>query len=106
MDMEKLFNKFMEEAFCPSVLDPGIPRIFTRKRLEVLKLINEEEPNSIRDLARIADRDIKNVFKDLKLLKEQELIKFKKEGRRKRPTLKHKYIVLSFSKKVEEDGRR
>ncbi|HDQ60007.1 MAG TPA: hypothetical protein ENN30_02330 [Candidatus Woesearchaeota archaeon] len=68
--------------------------IFTEKRMEVLKIVRHEHPKSIRKLAEHLDRDIKNVFEDLMLLKKARLIEFVKEGRCKRPVVRKKIIVI------------
>lgn len=43
-------------------------QVLTPKRLELLKLIRENRPNSIYELAKAADRDLKNVQDDVGLL--------------------------------------
>ena len=68
----------------------------TEKRLMLLKAIMENEPCSIRELAEEINRDIKNVFNDLKVLHELELVDFVNEGRRKRPIVKKKTIIIKL----------
>ncbi len=68
----------------------------TEKRLLLLKAIMENEPCSIRELAEEIDRDIKNVFNDLRILHELDLVDFIVEGRRKRPIVKKKTIIIKL----------
>ncbi len=68
----------------------------TEKRLLLLKAIMENEPCSIRELAEEIDRDIKNVFNDLKILHELDLVDFVNEGRRKRPVVKKRTIIIKL----------
>jgi len=48
--------------------------VFTEKRMELLHLIKENNPNSIYELAKIANRDIKSVKTDINLLTQLDLI--------------------------------
>jgi len=43
-------------------------KVLTNKRLTILKVIKEEEPKSVYELARVLGRDLKNVNQDLKML--------------------------------------
>ena len=43
-------------------------KVLTNKRLTVLKTIKEEEPRSVYELARLLNRDLKNVNQDLQML--------------------------------------
>jgi len=46
----------------------AIRKVLTNKRLAILKVIKEEEPNSVYSLAKLLGRDLKNVNQDLKML--------------------------------------
>ena len=48
----------------------AIRKVLTEKRLELLRVIKEQEPDSVYELAKILKRDIKNVNDDLELLKD------------------------------------
>src|SRR5258708_7518786 len=58
---------------------------FTPKRIELLKLIHHKEPRSIYDLAKLADRHLKNVQDDVGILARIGLIDLEQqeEGRGK-----------------------
>jgi len=71
-------------------------RIFTEKRMQLLREIMRREVESIRQLAEELDRDVKNVWEDLCLLRRCGLIDFKEMGRRKVPILKKHRIVIIF----------
>lgn len=62
----------------------GFRKALTTKRLELLHLIKVNRPESLQELARLANRDIKSVVTDVGILEELGLIdmKRKKEGRR------------------------
>ena len=51
-----------------------VAKVFSKTRMELLRAIILEKPNSIYELAKIVDRDFKNVHSDVKLLSEIGLI--------------------------------
>ena len=68
----------------------------TEKRMEMVRAIMHRHPDSIRELAEFLHRDVKNVFDDLKVLDNMGVVKFVRIGRKKRPVVKRKVIVISF----------
>ncbi|MBI3036150.1 hypothetical protein HYY73_00105 [Candidatus Woesearchaeota archaeon] len=60
-------------------------KVLTPKRLELLKVIKEKLPDSIYELSKIVDRDLKSVTTDVKVLEEYWLVSLEKseEGRMK-----------------------
>lgn len=56
-------------------------RTLTPKRLDLLRLIRRHQPSSVRELAQIAGRDLKNVLADVKALETLGLIE--SEGEQK-----------------------
>ncbi len=58
-------------------------KVITGARLELLASIREYKPKSIQELARLVERDFKNVYQDVKLLAEYGLIELKESGARK-----------------------
>ncbi len=56
----------------------AIRKVLTEKRLELLHVIKEQEPDSVYELAKILKRDIKNVNDDLELLKDIGLVSITK----------------------------
>ena len=51
----------------------------TRNRLDLLSIIKDKKPNSIYELSKITNRDIKSIVTDLKTLEMRELVKLKKQ---------------------------
>lgn len=77
-----------------------IAKVFAKTRMEVLRTIIVEKPNSIYELAKMVDRDFKNVHSDVKLLCEVGLIVLKKtKDARKglRPVAKFSGIELDLA---------
>ena len=91
-DVETLLNEFADAA---GAIEAGkkvkhergvyftniqaFRRALTQKRLELLHAIKTEHPSSINHLARILQRDIKNVAADVRFLEQAGLIDTKKE---------------------------
>ncbi|MBI3815527.1 MAG: hypothetical protein HY279_13810 [Nitrospinae bacterium] len=62
----------------------GFRKALTPKRLELLHLIKEKQPESLQELARLSERDMKSIVTDISILESLDLIdtKRKKKGRR------------------------
>jgi predicted transcriptional regulator len=57
-----------------------IAKIFSKPRMEILQAIIAKKPQSIYELAKIVDRDFKNVYSDVQFLNDVGLIKLKETG--------------------------
>lgn len=78
----------------------GFRKALTPRRLELLRLIREKQPESIQELSRLAKRNIKSVATDIDILEGLGLIgmKRKKEGRREStPTVNYNKINLEIA---------
>jgi predicted transcriptional regulator len=62
-------------------------RVFRATNLELLEAIAEHEPKSIRELARLVDRNPPEVLDNVKQLWHHGLVELEEEGRAKRPTV-------------------
>jgi predicted transcriptional regulator len=69
-------------------------KVLTEKRLEILEYLKQNEVESVRELSRELDRDIKNVSDDLGVLWENALIDYEGDGRKKKPYLVSKNIFI------------
>lgn len=58
----------------------SIAKVFSKTRIEILMTIIHHKPQSIYELAKILDRDFKNVHSDVKFLSEIGLIKLQDSG--------------------------
>ena len=59
--------------------------LLTDRRLELLRSVMTERPDSIRQLAERVDRDVKSVHDDLQILADYDIVHFEQAGRAKRP---------------------
>ena len=73
-------------------------RALTPKRLELLNIIKAKKPSSINHLARIANRNIKNVAEDIKYLSQVGLVeKTAKVGAKICPVVSYNKIMLEIA---------
>jgi len=87
---------FSDEFFNNATRDCGFFKLFTEKRMQLLRTLHDQRIKSIRDLAEKLERDIKNVWEDLSILSEHNLIEFESKGRSKIPKLRRKVIIFRF----------
>jgi len=62
-------------------------KAMTPQRFALLKVIREKRPESIKELAAITNRDMKNISEDVKILLDMDLIEMEKHGKNKAPRL-------------------
>jgi predicted transcriptional regulator len=87
--------------------DTALERVLSAKNLELLRHISSEQPESIRELARIVDRDVKNVSNALNRLEELGVIRFESDGRAKRPVVWYEEVEIDISLSFDTaDGER
>lgn len=58
----------------------AVARVFSKGRMEILRTIIQEKPKSIYELAKLLERDFKNVHTDVKLLADIGLLDLKEAG--------------------------
>ena len=68
--------------------------LITKKRLELLDIINEKRPATVKELSMLAKREISAVDRDLKILERYSLVKLERKGREVTPKIMKKAIVL------------
>ncbi len=71
-----------EWLYFPDVQEMG--KVLTPRRLELLKTIHDQRPDSIRALATVAGRNVKNVADDLSLLVSLGLVEMESGVSRKK----------------------
>lgn len=76
-------------------------KVFSAERLKLLRVIARDNPASIRELARMLERDVKNVYNDLKLLYSHGLIEFEKRKGRKVPVVPYKKLKIEFADEIK-----
>jgi len=83
-----------------------LAHVFTPRAINLLQAIAQEEPRSIREAARLVDRDIKQVSENLGRLEEYGVVEFLSEGRAKRPVVPYDEIDIRLPLRgaVERDA--
>ncbi len=72
-------------------------KVLTPKRLELLKMIRDHRPESVRALAELASRHVKNVAEDLSLLVALGLVEMEARegpGRKKAPRVGYETLMV------------
>ena len=70
--------------------------LLTDRRVELLRSIMTERPDSIRQLAERLDRDVKSIHDDLQVLTDYDIVHFEQAGRAKRPFVPYDTIEVSL----------
>lgn len=77
--------------------DPSDLRaLLTDRRVELLRSVMTDRPDSIRGLAERLGRDVKSVHDDLQVLAEYDVVRFQRNGRAKRPFVPHDTIEVAL----------
>ena len=71
-----------------------LTQLFTKKRIELISLINKHHPDSIQDIADMTGRKKQAVHRDLKILEGTKIISLKKNGRNVMPIVKKEIISI------------
>jgi predicted transcriptional regulator len=76
----------------------AVAKALSPVRLELLGVILNQKPDSIYALAKLVERDFKNVYADVKLLVEISLVELKPTGKRDavRPVAKYSGIEIDL----------
>jgi len=73
-----------------------LAQVFTPRAIDLLQTIAQKEPASIREAARLVDRDIKQVSENLDRLEEYSVIDFVQNGKAKRPVVDYDEIDIQL----------
>lgn len=68
--------------------------IITKRRLELLDIISEKRPATVKELAAVAGREVSAVDRDLKILERYNIVRLERKGREVTPVVVKKAIVL------------
>lgn len=77
--------------------EEDLTRLLRPETLELLRTIARERPESIRETARLLDRDIHQVHDTVTELAQLNLLRLEKEGRRKRPVVWYDDLEIELS---------
>lgn len=80
-----------------------LAQVFSPRAIDLLQAIARERPESMRAAARLVDRDIKQVSKNLERLAEYGVVEFEQNGRAKRPVVPYDEIDIRLSLRSRDD---
>ncbi|MDI6655608.1 MAG: HTH domain-containing protein [Candidatus Hydrothermarchaeota archaeon] len=90
----EVLDKLPEKSLLLSLSEEEITKIFTKKRLELVRVIKEKHPISISALAKLVKRDLTAVERDLKILEGFGVVKLEKEGKIVKPSVEKELLIL------------
>ena len=76
--------------------DEEADRVCRPTSLELLRTVAREDPSSIREVARLVDRDVRQVHDNLWKLGSLDLVEFDRGGRSHRPVVDYERIELEI----------
>ncbi|WP_276248569.1 winged helix DNA-binding protein [Haladaptatus sp. YSMS36] len=82
--------------------EADLQRLLSANNVQLLQTIARREPQSIRELARFVDRDVRGVHDNLSELERLGLVEFVQEGRAKKPTVWYDDITIELPVAVSE----
>jgi predicted transcriptional regulator len=77
--------------------EQALSRVLSPANLELIRAISTSEPSSMREAARLVERDIKDVSRNLNELAELGVIRFETDGRSKRPVVWFERIEVDIA---------
>lgn len=72
-----------------------LTEVFNERTYTLLRVIRDENPDSIRETARLVGRDKKNVHEELTTLEALGVIHFETDGRAKKPVFPYDDLVVT-----------
>jgi predicted transcriptional regulator len=72
-------------------------KVLTDKRLELLKTIKDRKPSSVYELARMVDRDLKNVLQDVGYLHDIGMVDITETADKKIPTVGYDILTVEVA---------
>lgn len=97
IDSRATFSKALAEQGFADTLVLGRERadvVFHDRRLRIIDHLADNEPESVRALARVLDLDKGVVSRDLKELSELDIVEYVENGRATAPRLKHRHVAV------------
>ena len=91
-------DKYPDNALILSLSDEEMTHLFTKKRLELVRLIQNKKPNNATKLSELADRRLTAVMRDLELLEKFGIVELEKIGKNIKPKVTTEIIVLPLMK--------
>lgn len=75
----------------------SLEKILTPGRMELVRTIKENKPESVGKLARMVKRPVESVSRDLKILENYGLLAFVQVGRQKKPEIEKDILMVPLT---------
>lgn len=83
-----------------ALTDQELSKIFTKKRIELIRTIKQKNPKTIKELAKIVKRLLPAVDRDIKMLEGYGIVSLRRNKKGVQPIVKKEAIVLPLSIKA------
>lgn len=84
----------------------AIYRSMTKSRLELFQCLVDKQPHSLYELAQLLKRDYSGVWRDVRILELNGIIKLKKQEKKLKPVALYGRIIFDFGIKREKNQRQ
>ncbi|WP_160134162.1 transcriptional regulator [Halococcus salsus] len=84
--------------------EDDLHRVTRPKNLELLRTLASARPESIRETARLVERDVRHVHRNLTELADLGLVEFETNGRSKRPRVWYDEIAVELELTTDDDA--
>ncbi|MBI4170308.1 MAG: helix-turn-helix domain-containing protein [Candidatus Aenigmarchaeota archaeon] len=103
----KLFNLLLDASIKNPEMTPDrvliielksdiVEKIFTPARKEILELIKTKEPETVGEIAKLVNRPIESISRDMKILENYGLIELVQIGQTKKPKIEKDMLVITL----------
>jgi predicted transcriptional regulator len=75
----------------------SLKKILTPSRMELIRTIKEKTPRSVGALAKLVNRPVESVSRDLKILENYGLLAFTQAGRQKIPEIEKDVLMIPLT---------
>ncbi|MCX6775952.1 MAG: HTH domain-containing protein [Candidatus Micrarchaeota archaeon] len=83
------------DRFIPIPLkDNEITEIFTKRRIQLIKLIKEKQPVTVTELAELTGRNVSGVIRDISMLKEFHIVGAERKGKEINLSIKQDFLII------------
>lgn len=85
---------FPDKAIILPIEKEKMAQVFTKKRIEIIRVVRKHKELSVTEIARITKRELTAVIRDLKILAELGIVQVEKQGRVVKATVNAKVLIL------------
>jgi len=75
----------------------NLEKILTPARMELVRTVKENKPESVGELAKMVKRPVESVSRDLKILENYGLLAFVQVGKHKRPKIEKDVLMVPLT---------